>query len=101
MIHVRLTFVFIMDRIFLVRIIRTVVNEVIDLIKMFNNVYVRTFVCFLSIYISCEFLVQPACNSTICGANGVCQNSELKVNGYLCQCSNYTVFNGITCVRKC
>lgn len=47
----------------------------------------------------CEFLVKTVCNDTICGANGACQNSELKPKRYFCQCRNYTVFDGTTCVR--
>lgn len=57
-------------------------------------------VSFNSIYaFICEFLVKPVCDGTICGTNGICQNSELKPKRYFCQCRNYTIFDGTTCVR--
>lgn len=46
-----------------------------------------------------SYLVRSVCNSTICGAGGVCQDSEIKANGYICTCSSNEIFDGTTCVR--
>ena len=45
-------------------------------------------------------IVRTVCNTSICGSNGTCVDTELSPTGYTCTCnSNRTVFDGTTCVR--
>ncbi|CAF4129363.1 unnamed protein product, partial [Rotaria sp. Silwood2] len=47
-----------------------------------------------------QCLFRPVCNETICGANNICQNTELKPNGYICMCNDGQIFDGTTCIQK-
>ncbi|CAF3337216.1 unnamed protein product [Rotaria socialis] len=47
-----------------------------------------------------QCLFQPVCNSTLCGLNNTCQDSEIGNNLYVCICKEGQIFDGTTCIQE-
>ncbi|CAF1385731.1 unnamed protein product, partial [Rotaria magnacalcarata] len=47
-----------------------------------------------------QCLFQPVCNSTLCGLNNTCQDSEIGNSRYICTCNEGQIFDGTTCIQK-